>query len=44
MNDSVSADCLFQLLVENLVGMKFSTVTQSEGICVSAMHQSSGNC
>ncbi|XP_060667847.1 uncharacterized protein LOC107410801 isoform X1 [Ziziphus jujuba] len=42
VNDSFPANCMFQHLVENLVGMKFSTVTQSEGICISAMHQSSG--
>ncbi|PON97678.1 titan [Trema orientale] len=35
------ANCLFQALVEFLVGMKFS-VSQSEGVCISAEHQSSG--
>ncbi|XP_042514599.1 uncharacterized protein LOC122089159 [Macadamia integrifolia] len=36
------ASCLFQALVECLVGMKFSAVNQKEGLCVSALHQSSG--
>ena len=44
VNGSVPANCTFQALVEYLVGMKFSTVTQSERICISAVHQSSGNC
>ncbi|XP_057955918.1 uncharacterized protein LOC131149478 isoform X2 [Malania oleifera] len=36
------ANCLFQTLIECLVGMKFSAVNQTEGICISALHQSSG--
>ncbi|XP_043687085.1 uncharacterized protein LOC122638268 [Telopea speciosissima] len=36
------ASCLFQSLVECLVGMKFSAVNQKEGLCVSALHQTSG--
>ncbi|XP_030505901.2 uncharacterized protein LOC115720857 [Cannabis sativa] len=35
------SSCLFQALVEYLVGMKFS-VNKSEGISISAEHQSSG--
>ncbi|GMJ07062.1 TITAN9 [Hibiscus trionum] len=34
--------CLFQALIEYLVGMKLSTVNQTEGLCISALHQSSG--
>ncbi|KAF3454272.1 hypothetical protein FNV43_RR04719 [Rhamnella rubrinervis] len=42
VNGSIPANCTFRALVEYLVGMKFSTVTQSERICISAVHQSSG--
>ncbi|KAK8683231.1 hypothetical protein V6N13_039296 [Hibiscus sabdariffa] len=35
--------CLFQSLVECLVGMKISNLNQTEGLCISALHQSSGN-
>ncbi|XP_062082231.1 uncharacterized protein LOC133788690 [Humulus lupulus] len=41
VNVEDASNCLFQALIEFLVGMKFS-VSQSEGICVSAEHQSSG--
>lgn len=41
--DSGPANCLFQALVEYLVGMKLSTFNQTEGTCISALHQSSGN-
>lgn len=41
-NDNGTTTCLFQSLVEYLVGMKLSTVNQNEGICILAMHQSSG--
>ncbi|KAA8549833.1 hypothetical protein F0562_001517 [Nyssa sinensis] len=34
--------CVFQDLVEYLVGMKVSTITQNDGICISASHPSSG--
>ncbi|KAE8683681.1 magnesium-chelatase subunit chlD [Hibiscus syriacus] len=34
--------CLLQALIECLVGMKISTVNQTEGLCISALHQSSG--
>ncbi|KAK8601874.1 hypothetical protein V6N12_051698 [Hibiscus sabdariffa] len=34
--------CLFQSLIECLVGMKISNVNQTEGLCISALHQSSG--
>ncbi|XP_010246252.1 PREDICTED: uncharacterized protein LOC104589587 isoform X2 [Nelumbo nucifera] len=37
-----AANCLFQALVECLVGMKFSAIIQTEGLSVSALHQSSG--
>ncbi|KAJ4978453.1 hypothetical protein NE237_009233 [Protea cynaroides] len=37
-----AANCLFQVLVECLVGMKFSAVNQKEGLFVSVLHQSSG--
>ncbi|KAJ4724357.1 TITAN9 family protein [Melia azedarach] len=40
--DSGPANCLFQALVEYLVGMKLSTFNQTEGTCISALHQSSG--
>lgn len=40
--ESVCANCFFHAFVEYLVGMKVSTVNQSEGMCMSAMHQSSG--
>ncbi|KAF2287417.1 hypothetical protein GH714_039856 [Hevea brasiliensis] len=42
MNDSGSTNCQFQALIEYLLGMKFSSVNQTEGICISALHQSSG--
>ncbi|CAK9184352.1 unnamed protein product [Ilex paraguariensis] len=34
--------CMFQDLVECLIGMKLSTVSQEDEICISALHQSSG--
>uniref|UniRef100_A0A2P2J659 Uncharacterized protein MANES_09G003800 n=1 Tax=Rhizophora mucronata TaxID=61149 RepID=A0A2P2J659_RHIMU len=34
--------CQFQALIEYLVGMKLSSVNQTEGNCISALHQSSG--
>ncbi|KAK8595952.1 hypothetical protein V6N12_064458 [Hibiscus sabdariffa] len=34
--------CLFQVLIECLVGLKISAVNQTEGLCISALHQSSG--
>ncbi|OVA09161.1 hypothetical protein BVC80_6635g1 [Macleaya cordata] len=40
--DSMTANCLFQILVEFLVGMKFAFITKTEGLCLSALHQSSG--
>ncbi|XP_024028023.1 uncharacterized protein LOC21384259 [Morus notabilis] len=42
LHDNDTANCLFQAVVEYLVGLKFSVVTQNEGICISAEHQSSG--
>ncbi|XP_059665352.1 uncharacterized protein LOC132311465 [Cornus florida] len=39
---TVSANCVFQDLVECLVGMKLSTVIQADEICISALHQSTG--
>ncbi|KAE8692926.1 Titan9 [Hibiscus syriacus] len=35
--------CLLKALIECLVGMTISTVDQTEGLCISALHQSSGN-
>ncbi|RXH83920.1 hypothetical protein DVH24_013165 [Malus domestica] len=35
-------NCVFQVLVEYMVDLKFSTVSQAEEICISAVHQSSG--
>lgn len=35
-------NCVFQTLVECLVGMKFSIVNQTGGFCLSVIHQSSG--
>lgn len=43
VNPTGQANCLFQVLVEYLVDLKFSTVSQTEEICISAVHQSSGN-
>lgn len=43
INDNSSPSCLFQALVEVLVGMKLSAVPQPEGKCITAVHQSSGN-
>lgn len=42
MNERGSVNCLFQAFVEYLVGMKLSAVTQTEGMSISALHQSSG--
>ena len=36
--------CMFQELVECLVGMKVSIVTKADETCISAVHQSNGNC
>lgn len=36
------ASCIFQDLVQWLVGMKFSTATENEELCISALHESSG--
>ncbi|CAN4079945.1 unnamed protein product [Withania somnifera] len=36
------ASCIFQDLVQWLVGMKFSTVMENEELCISALHESSG--
>ncbi|XP_052186053.1 uncharacterized protein LOC127797293 isoform X2 [Diospyros lotus] len=36
------SNCIFQELTECLLDMKLSTATQTEGICISALHQSSG--
>lgn len=41
-NDSGPANCLFQALIEYLLGMKLSPYHESEGRCVSALHQSTG--
>ncbi|XP_021279375.1 uncharacterized protein LOC110413010 [Herrania umbratica] len=41
-NATASGTCLFQALIECLVGMKLSTVNRTEGLCISALHQSSG--
>lgn len=35
-------NCVFQVLVEYMVDLKFSTVSHAEEICISAVHQSSG--
>ncbi|KAJ0020800.1 hypothetical protein Pint_30975 [Pistacia integerrima] len=43
VNDSGCPNCLFQALVEYLVGMKVSALSQTDGICISALHQSSGH-
>ncbi|KAJ8750611.1 hypothetical protein K2173_015785 [Erythroxylum novogranatense] len=40
-NDTCSSNCPFQALIEYLIGMKLSAVNQTEGICISALHQSS---
>ncbi|XP_055806572.1 uncharacterized protein LOC129875157 [Solanum dulcamara] len=40
--DISPASCIFQDLVQWLVGMKFSTVTENEELCISALHESSG--
>ena len=42
-NATASGKCLFQGLIECLVGMKISTIKQTEGLYISALHQSSGN-
>lgn len=41
-SDHDLSSCQFQSLIECLVGLKLSTIHQTEGICVSALHQSSG--
>lgn len=38
-----TSNCLFQELTEYVLGLKFSIVDKTEEICISAMHQSSGN-
>ncbi|KAI3454307.1 hypothetical protein Pfo_010970 [Paulownia fortunei] len=40
--DSSSVNCMFQYLVEFVVGMKVSPLTQSNELCVLVHHQSSG--
>ncbi|XP_062172606.1 uncharacterized protein LOC133878120 [Alnus glutinosa] len=42
LKESGSANCFFQAFVEYLVGMKLSAVNQTQGMCISALHQSSG--
>lgn len=42
IDSEVPPTCLFQNLVEWLIGMKVSIVDQPEGRCIRAMHQSSG--
>ncbi|XP_040990980.1 uncharacterized protein LOC121238212, partial [Juglans microcarpa x Juglans regia] len=42
LNECGSAYCLFQAFVEYLVDMKLSVVNQTEGMSISALHQSSG--
>ena len=42
-NATASGTNLFQALIECLVGMKISTINQTEGLCILALHQSSGN-
>ncbi|KAL6955684.1 hypothetical protein U1Q18_042459 [Sarracenia purpurea var. burkii] len=41
-NATGPANCMFHDLIECLVGMKLSTVALTDGICISAVHQSSG--
>ncbi|XVF69575.1 hypothetical protein PTKIN_Ptkin11bG0092400 [Pterospermum kingtungense] len=41
-NAAAGGTCLFQALIESLVGMKISSVNQTEGLCILALHQSSG--
>ncbi|RZC55501.1 hypothetical protein C5167_014358 [Papaver somniferum] len=41
---SINANCVFHTLLEFLIGMKFEFVTKADGPCLSALHQSSGNC
>ncbi|KAG4183470.1 hypothetical protein ERO13_A09G111500v2 [Gossypium hirsutum] len=41
-NATDCSTCLFQALIECLVGMKISIVNQTEGLCILALHQSSG--
>ncbi|KAF5743767.1 hypothetical protein HS088_TW08G00354 [Tripterygium wilfordii] len=42
INEQGPANCLFQAFVEYLLGMKLSAKSQSEGISISVVHQSSG--
>ncbi|XP_022153092.1 uncharacterized protein LOC111020676 [Momordica charantia] len=42
VNDNVSTNCPYQCLVEHLMGMELSTTNRNEGICISAIHKSSG--
>ncbi|CAI9754059.1 unnamed protein product [Fraxinus pennsylvanica] len=39
---SETVNCMFQVLIEFVVGMKLSFVTQKDELCISALHQSSG--
>ena len=41
--ESGPANFQFQALLEYLVGMKLSAVNQNDEVCISALHQSSGN-
>ncbi|GAV63823.1 hypothetical protein CFOL_v3_07341 [Cephalotus follicularis] len=41
-NGMACANCVFQALIEYAIGLKFSTINQTEGIGISALHQSSG--
>lgn len=42
MTDSGPASCMFQDLVEWVVGMKLSIIAKNEDFCVSVSHPSSG--
>lgn len=43
VQESGRRNWLIQVLFEYALGMKLSTDYQTEGICLSAVHQSSGN-
>ncbi|GAB4856005.1 hypothetical protein Ancab_024644 [Ancistrocladus abbreviatus] len=42
VNDGGLDKCLFHGLLESLIGMRVSILNESEGLCISAVHQSSG--
>lgn len=42
-DDRSTSNCLFQALIQHTLGLQFSIVTEVAEVCISALHESSGN-